>query len=302
MKNILTIFIGLFSVLTTFGQDKKCCDTYVYEGYILADQNKKLEINLNFLVLLDSTMVGSYYYDPNLGSLKLVGKLNPDFTFHLVERDKTESITGYFDGKLNRDYKSAFGKWTDGKKEKVFDFKIKQVIGKSYWDYIKKNRALYEYKNIRQAILQKNKVLSIDVANQELDKLPNKLSRLDKIVSINLLGNRFETFPTVLSKLTTLDEISLSSNQLKSVGGEIGKLKNLRILIMNSNQLKQLPKEIGELTNLLYLEIGSNKLTSLPEEIKYLTSLQELHIERNNLSDAEKQRIKKLLPKCIIHF
>lgn len=302
MKQYLTILIGLFSVLTTFGQDKECCDTYVYEGFILTDQNKQLEINLNFLVLLDSTMVGSYYYNPNFGSLKLVGKLNSDFTFNLVERDKTDSITGFFEGKLNTDYKSADGKWTDGKKEKVFDFEIKQVIGKSYWDYIKKNRALYEYNNIKQAIRQKNKVLSIDVASQGLYKLPNKLARLDKIVSINLLGNQFETFPTVLSKMTTLDEISLSSNQLTSVGAEIGQLKNLRILIMNNNQLKELPKEIGELTNLLYLEIGNNKLTSLPEEIKYLTSLQELHIERNNLSETEKQRIKKLLPKCIIHF
>lgn len=302
MKNILIILIGLFSVLITFGQVKKCCDTYVYEGYILTDQNKKLEINLNFLVLLDSTMVGSYYYNPNLGSMKLVGKLNPDFTFNLVERDNTESITGFFEGKLDRDYKFAKGKWTNEKKLKVFDFEIKQVFGKSFWDYIKKNRALYEYKNINKAIRQKRKVLSIDVASQGLSKLPEKLSQIDKIVSINLLGNQFETFPTVLSKLTTLDEISLSSNKLTSIGKEIGQLKNLRILIMNNNQLKELPKEIGELTNLLYLEIGNNKLTSLPEEIKYLTSLQELYIERNNLSEIEKQEIKKLLPNCIIHF
>lgn len=302
MKNILTILIGLFSVSTTFGQDKKCCETYVYEGYILTDQNKKLEINLSFLVLLDSTMVGSYHYAPNWGSLKLVGKLNPDFTFYLVERDKSDSISGFFEGKLNKDFKLATGKWTDEKKQKVFDFEIKQVIGKSYWDFIKKNRALFEYKNITQAIRQKHKVLSIDVASQRLSKLPNKLSRLDNIVSINLLGNQFETFPTVLSQLTTLDEISLSSNKLTSVGAEIGQLKNLRILIMNNNQLKELPKEIGELTNLLYLEIGNNKLTSLPEEIKHLASLQELHIERNNLNDMEKQRIKRLLPKCVIHF
>ena len=302
MKKYLIILIGLLSVLTSFGQDKECCDTYVYEGYILTDQNKKLEINLNFLVLLDSIMVGSYYYDSNLGSFNLVGKLNPDFTFYLEESDKTDSITGFFEGKLNDDYKLASGKWTDGKKEKVFDFEIKQVIGKSYWDYIKKNRALYEYKSVEKAIRHKHKVLSIDVASQGLDKLPNKLSRLNKIVSINLLGNHFETFPTVLSKMTTLDEISLSSNQLTSIGAEIGQLKNLRILIINNNQLKELPKEIGELTNLLYLEIGNNMLTSLPEEIKYLTSLQELHIERNNLTEAEKQRIKKLLPKCIIYF
>jgi hypothetical protein len=302
MKNILTILIGLFSVLTTFGQDKKCCETYVYDGYILTDQNEKLQINLNFLVLLDSVMVGSYYYNPNWGSLKLAGKLNPDFTFDLVERDKTDSISGFFEGELNTDYKLAKGKWTDVRKQKKFDFEIKQIIGNSYWYYIRKNRTLYEYKDIKQAIRQKHKVLSIDLENQGLSKLSYKLSRLDKIVSINLLGNQFETFPTVLSKLTTLEEISLSSNELASIEAEIGQLKNLRILIMNNNQLKELPKEIGELTNLLYLEIGNNKLTSLPEEIKYLTSLEVLHLERNNLSETEKQRIKQLLPKCKIHF
>ena len=71
---------------------------------------------------------------------------------------------------------------------------------------------------------------------------------------------------------------------------------------MNFNQLTELPKEIGNLPHLLYLEVGNNKLKKLPDEIKYLTSLQELHIERNLLSEREKQRIRKLLPNCVIHF
>jgi hypothetical protein len=263
-------------------------------------------------------MVGSYYYEPSLGSdsveiapyyhespyssLKLVGKLHPDFSFYWVERTETDSITGFFEGKLSLDFKFAAGKRSDKKEEKFYNFEIKQVTGKSYWDYIKKNRGLYEYKNLDEAIENKHKVLSIDVENQHLKKLPNELSQLDKIVSINLLGNYFESFPTVLSQLTTLDEISLSSNRLKKISNKIGRLKNLRILIMNFNQLKKLPKEIGELTNLLYLDIGNNQLTSLPEEIKYLTNLQELHINRNQLSETEKQRIRTLLPKCVIHF
>ena len=302
MKKILIICIELLSVLNSFAQEKKYCDTYVYEGSILTEQNKRLEINLNFLVLLDSTMVGSYYYSPNKGSLKLIGKLNSDNTFHWTERDKSDSITGFFNGQLEPDFKKAVGKWTNRNKEKSYDFGINQVVGKSHWDYTKKNRALIEYTSIEKSIREKDKVLSIDVASQELNKLPEEMSQLDKIVSISLLGNQFETFPTVLSKLTTLDEISLSSNKLKYVGPEIGDLKNLRILIMNNNQLTELPKEIGKLINLLYLEIGNNQLTTLPVEIKFLTTLQELHIERNNLSDREKERIQKLLPKCVIHF
>jgi hypothetical protein len=286
----------------SFGQVKRCCDTYVYEGYIQVEPDKKLGINLNFLILLDSTMVGSYYYKPNRGSLKVVGKFNRDFTFTLFERDTKDSLTGIFEGNLNKDFKFASGKWTDGTKKKAFDFEIKQVVGKSYWDYIKKNRALFEYKNLNQAIRSERNVLSIDMSNKGVDTLPDELSRLDRIVSINLLGNEFQSFPIVLSKLVTLDEISLSSNQLMNVGPEIGRLKNLRILIMNNNKIKQLPKEIGELANLLYLELGNNLLTRLPEELKFLTSLQELHIERNRLDEIEKQRLKKMLPNCIIHF
>jgi len=302
MNKIWIIILGLAFPLNTFSQDKSFCPTYVYDGFIKTDQGQKLEIKLNFLVLLDSTLVGSYYYNPQNGSLKLVGRLNPDNTFNLVERDKNDSITGYFNGIVSSDKKEASGKWTSKDNDKIYTFDLMQVEGKSHWDFIKKNRALYEYKDLKQAIKEYDKVLSIDVARQDLNKLSRKLKRLNKIVSCNLLGNQFISFPTVLTKLKTLDEISLSSNKLTQVTPKIGQLKNLRILIMNNNRLTELPKEIGELTNLLYLEIGNNQLTTLPDEIKYLTSLQELYIERNKLSESEKERIKKLLPNCVIHF
>lgn len=302
MNKIWIILLGLTFSLNTFSQDKSFCPTYVYDGFIQSDQGEKTEIKLNFLVLLDSTLVGSYYYNPQNGSLKLVGHLNPDNTFKLVERDKKDSITGYFNGTVSSDKKEASGKWASKNIDKVYIFELMQVEGNSYWDFIKKNRALYEYNDLKQAIKDYDKVLSIDVARQDLIKLPGKLKRLNKIVSCNLLGNKFTSFPTVLAELKTLDEISLSSNKLTEITPKIGKLKNLRILIMNNNKLTELPKEIGELTNLLYLEIGNNQLTRLPDEIKYLTSLQELHIERNKLSESEKERIKKLLPNCVIHF
>jgi Leucine-rich repeat (LRR) protein len=302
MKNIYSILLILFFSIQSFSQDKFFCPTYVYEGFIKTDKEEKLEIKLNFLVLLDSTLVGSYYYKPQNVSLKLVGQLNKNNTFNLVERDTNESITGFFNGQVTTDKSKITGLWTTPNKDKTFNFELNQIKGKSYWDFIQKNRDLFEYKDLKQAIRKKEKVLSIDVASQNLKKLPKKLYKLTNIVSINLLGNQFTEFPSVLSELKTLDEISLSTNKLTKVGSEIGQLKNLRILIMNNNQLTSLPKEIGELTNLLYLEIGNNELTNLPEEIKYLTSLQELHIERNKLSEAEKIKIKKLLPNCVIHF
>jgi Leucine-rich repeat (LRR) protein len=302
MKLTLTYLLFLLFSCNLFGQDNFFRPTYVFEGIINTDKGQSLKINMNFLVLLDSTIVGSYYYTPSSGSLKLTGQLKDDNSFLIAERNEKDTITGYFKGILTADKKIASGEWTSPAGNRLFDFTLTRVEGKSYWDYIKKNRSLHEYSDLQLAIEEAEKVLSIDVASQGLNKLPKQLSKLKNIVSINLLGNSFTSFPAVLGSLTTLDEISLSSNRLTSVGKEIGQLKNLRILIMNNNQLTDLPKEIGELTNLLYLEIGNNKLKQLPEEIKYLTNLQELHIERNALSDSEKVRIKKLLPSCVIHF
>ncbi|WP_279298796.1 leucine-rich repeat domain-containing protein [Paraflavisolibacter caeni] len=302
MKQALTFLLFFPLSVTLFGQDTFFRPTYVFKGSIITDKGQELKVNMNFLVLLDSTLVGSYYYKPSNGSLKLVGQLNSDNTFVLVERNERDNITGYFNGTLAVDKKAASGEWTTPSKDKQFSFLLSRIEGKSYWDYIKKNRSLYEYSNLNLAIKESDKVFCIDVASQGLNKLPKQLDRLKNVVSINLLGNEFTSFPTILTHLTSLDEISLSSNRLKTVGREIKHLKNLRILILNNNQLTELPKEIGELSNLLYLEIGNNKLKRLPDEIKYLINLQELHIERNSLSEAEKLKIKRLLPNTVVHF
>jgi Leucine-rich repeat (LRR) protein len=302
MKRILIFFLLIFLSFTILGQDKFFAPTYVFEGVIKPDKGQNLKINLNFLILLDSTIVGSYYYNPKNGSLKLTGHLNRDNSFRLVERNEKDSITGFFNGRLSTDKKQASGNWISFSKDRNFEFQLILVEGKSYWDYIKKNRSLYEYSDFELAIKENSKVLSIDIGDQGIDSLPNELGQLNSILSFNLMGNNFTSFPEVLTRLTTLDEISLSTNKLTIITPEVKRLINLRILIMNNNQLSEIPKEIGELTKLLYLEIGNNKITELPEEIKYLTNLQELHIERNNLSEKEKQKIKRLLPNCVIHF
>ncbi len=302
MKQTLTILLASLISFSLWGQGNSFRQTYVFEGAIKTDKGQDLTVNLSFLILLDSTIVGAYYYRSMHGPLKLVGRLQKDNSFRLTERNEKDSVTGLFNGTLAANKKTASGEWWSPAMDKTFHFHLTRIEGRSYWDYIKKNRGLHEYSNLELAIKERDKVLSIDVANQGLKILPKELEQLKHIVSINLLGNIFTSFPTVLSQLTTLDEISLSSNNLTTVCSEIGRLKNLRILIMNFNQLTELPKEIGDLTNLLYLEIGNNQLKGLPEEIKYLTNLQELHIERNALSESEQQRIKRLLPNCVIYF
>lgn len=299
-------FFGVFLLILTFAisgssQNDPCGITCVYEGSISAGKEQKHEIYLSFFVGRDSIIIGSFYYRSQEAPEKYGGQINNDNSFVLAGKNFAGE-PGVFKGVLTKDMSSASGQWISLAKDKSFSFKVDRVIGKSYWDIIRKNRGLYEYETLGHAIKEFDKVLSINVANQDLDALPEDLSKLTKINSINLLGNKFTKFPAVLSKLATLDEISLSSNGLREVGPEVGRLKNLKILIMNFNELRSLPKEIGELTELLYLDIGDNQLSTVPEELKYLTKLQELHIDDNRLSEAEKDRIKKLLPNCKIHF
>lgn len=226
--------------------------------------------------------------------------MNNDNTFVLSEWNENKN-TGTFKGTISKNKKRLIGTWQSNKGD-LFSFNLSQVKDETYWSVIKKNRSLFEYTSFEKIKNESNKVLSIDMANQGLSSLPTFFTNLKKIQSINLLGNQFQEFPQVLTKLETLDEISLSTNQLKNLPPEIKNLKNLKVLILNNNQLKELPKEMGKLTEIKYLELGNNYLNKLPTEMKYLIKLEEMHLERNKFSEQEKERIKKMLPNCVIHF
>lgn len=301
MKNKILTLIFIVSFINIFSQNSDFRPTTNYEGFLKSEGGKKINIHMNFLVLLDSSIVGSYYYLPKNGSLKLVGKLKKDNSFTLYEWNEKEEKTGIFSGNLIPKQKIIKGIWTSRRNKKYY-FNLSEVIDKTYWSIIKKNRNLYEYKDFKSAFENPSKVLSIDMANQNLSALPPGLIKLSKINLINLLGNKFIDFPAILTKLTSLDEISLSTNQLENINPEIGKLENLKILILNNNRLVELPKEIGKLKSLQYLELGNNNLKTLPKEIMNLKNLEEMHLERNKFSEEEKIRIKKLLPNCVIHF
>jgi len=297
----LLLLLCLFSI-KNLAQEKSFRPTYNYSGYIEVSKNKKMPIELNFLVLLDSSIVGSYHYNPKYGRLKLSGTFKTDYSILLFEWDNKGKNTGRFDGHVSKDRSSITGTWTSGDKKHEFPFSL--VIEKemkSYWDYIRKFRALKEFHNVDSAIKHADAVVSIDVANQELDKLPKQFGKLPKVISVNMLGNRFAKFPTGITSLTQLQEISFASNNMRYVGPEIGRLKNLRILILDFNSFSELPVQLGELTNLLYLDVSMNKnLKSLPTSIIQLSKLQELHIERTSIGKQDVQRIKKSLPNCVV--
>lgn len=298
----LTLLFALVLSIQIKAQDKGFRPTYNYEGSIQSSANRKLPVTLNFLVLLDSTVVGAYYYEPQNGQLKLSGTFNKNYSITLFEWDSKENNTGQFDGQVSRDRRSITGSWTSADKKHKYPFSLNLVTGmRSYWDYIKKKQTLKEYKNIESALREPDKVQRLNLGDQDHKTLPKALIKFSKMTSINLLGNNFKTFPVILTKLPQLEEVSFASTGMKYIGPEIGRLKSLRILILDFNALDNVPAEIGELTNLLYLDLSTNKnLKSLPPSIANLKQLQELNIENTGISKQEIQRIKSWLPHCVV--
>ena len=259
------------------------------------------------MTLLDSSLVGSFYYDTSPSvTYSLGGKANRNNTFEIVEH-RDGSLVYVWKGVKTDGGKTMEGVRTDMTSGREYRFKASVVFGKSYWDYIRRKQSHFSYTDMKDALRNKDKVFRIDFERQGLTRLPDEMSELYRVESINLLGNNLDTFPSVLARMSKLHYLSLCSNKMRYIGPEIGELTNLRILIINMNNLRCLPKEIGNLTNLMYLDVGDNPIDSLPEEIRNLTKLQELHIDNwqpssDRFSDEYKQHLQDLLPNCRIHF
>ncbi|MEO3408346.1 leucine-rich repeat domain-containing protein [Mucilaginibacter sp. CAU 1740] len=301
-RTCLTLLLSLLLFNTIRAQDKSFRPTYNYDGYIQPPSKPKLPVKLNFLVLLDSSVVGAYYYHPQSGQLKLSGIFNKDYTISLFEWNDKDQNTGRFDGRVSKDRRLLTGLWTSADKKHRFPFSFSLVTGmKSYWDYIKKKEKLKEYRDINIALKEPEKVQHLDLGDRHYSHLPESFIRFENMTSLNLLGNDFKIFPAIVSKLPQLEELSFASTGMKYIGPEIGKLKNLRILILDFNTFDRVPAEIGELTNLMYLDVSMNKnLKSLPPSIANLKQLQELQIGSTGISPQEVKRIKSWLPHCVV--
>ncbi|HEO64396.1 MAG TPA: leucine-rich repeat domain-containing protein, partial [Spirochaetes bacterium] len=76
----------------------------------------------------------------------------------------------------------------------------------------------------------------------------------------------------------------------------------LTSLDLGDNQLRTVPKVLGNLKALTWLGLSKNQLRTVPKELGNLKALTELYLKGNPISDKEKQKIKKLLPKCKVSF
>ena len=298
MKKVFLLIATVLAV-NLHAQHNSFRPTYVYEGTINA--STELKIKLNFLILLDSTLVGSYKYEKEKGTLTLSGEQLTDSTVIAFESVNDEH-TGTFEGTWRNNKEQLEGYWYSPDRNKSYTFQLNAVHGDSFWNYIKKFRSLPEFVDLDSAVRNPDFVLALDVKQQGISELPTEIKNFKNMISCNLIGNPLKKLSAELLTLDQLEELSLSSTQLESLPKEIGNLTNLRVMTLNFNKLTEIPESFGQLTSLLYLDLGDNNLTTLPKSFKYLTQLQKLQLDDNNFSEKEKRKIRKMLPNCELKF
>jgi Leucine-rich repeat (LRR) protein len=166
---------------------------------------------------------------------------------------------------------------------------------------------------------------TLELSRNNLQEIPSYFENFRYLSSLKISKNHLSNLPENFGNLPTLYRLELDSNQLRTVPESIGNLKELYFLSLNNNKLTSLPVAIGNLPRLMYLNLSSNQLTDLPESIYNLTGLSYLNLSSNQLTDvseslvnliylrflnlqnnpippAEIERIRRLLPNCLVVF
>ncbi|KAG4155930.1 hypothetical protein ERO13_D03G141400v2 [Gossypium hirsutum] len=149
----------------------------------------------------------------------------------------------------------------------------------------------------------------LDVNNNSIQDVPNKISCLNSIQKLFLDGNgisdeaiRWEglaslkyltvlsftrnqlmNLPSALGSLTSLRQLHVANNKLTSLPNEIGMLTRLEVLKANNNRITTVPECIGECSSLIEVDLSANLLSELPDTLGNLHNLKALHLSNNGL-------------------
>eukprot|EP00249_Psilotum_nudum_P013002 c24096_g2_i2 orf=674-1474(-) len=121
------------------------------------------------------------------------------------------------------------------------------------------------------------------LSENQLQRLPSTLGRLQSLKVLTLDENRLTTLPDELGLLVRLERLSISRNSVSSLPSIIGSLRNLTLLNVSHNRLRYLPESLGSCFSLEELLANDNMMEELPLSLCSLSHLKSLGLDNNKL-------------------
>lgn len=132
---------------------------------------------------------------------------------------------------------------------------------------------------------ESNPISKIDLSENYLEDLPERLAVFGDVSVMNLMYNSFSKLPSVLLAFEKLRSLNLSKNKLTELPEHFaGAFPELKILNLGENQLHSLPSSFGALENLQEVYLNQNKLESIPESLCFIRTLTHLHASNNMIT------------------
>ena len=98
----------------------------------------------------------------------------------------------------------------------------------------------FVYTDLSKALENPEKVIVLDLSNQNLETLPAAVVKFGNLQHLNLKNNKIPHLPPYISELTNLEILDLSnmpSLNIIDTLNKISKLKNLKVLKLKQNNL-----------------------------------------------------------------
>jgi len=149
-------------------------------------------------------------------------------------------------------------------------------------------------KNVPSGVYSRCKIQrkqALLIQDNELTSLSGggELADLKEIASLDLHNNQLEKLPDEIGKLSNLRNLYLQNNRLKSVPSSLGNLSNLTMLNLSHNNLKELPVSLANLGRLRTLDLrGNPKLKELAKFICRLRCLDSLLVDEETITYPDK--------------
>lgn len=111
-----------------------------------------------------------------------------------------------------------------------------------------------------------SKLSDLDLSDNLMKAIPDALLQ-ESLISLNLSNNEIVKIPESIGRLSKIRELNLSFNNITEIPESIGLLTNLRKLDLSGNQIVDLPKGISKLDKLTHLNLNGNPIGDVPPEI-----------------------------------